>query len=145
MRSAINHAGIVLFAMWSVFAGGTVTAQELAAQCRMIVDGKEVWNSKCCVKAEVDPSVMIASLTAEGWQACLYRKRHPEQSSLPTSQQRCFGPWINIDQEGGGNSYSAYWSLGNACHGGNLFSAKRNGNVYQGDNFIFEWKPLQSR
>jgi hypothetical protein len=145
MRNAINLSRIALFAICNIFAVGSSVSQELVAQCRMIVDDQEVWNSKCCVKAVVDPSVMIASLTAEGWQACLYRKRHAEQSNLPTSQQKCFGPWINIDQEGGGNSYSAYWSLENACHGGNLFPAKRNGNIYQGDNFIFEWTPMQGR
>ena len=133
-------AGLAFVAACSNFLSSNSIAWEVAAHCRMVVDGQEVWNGKCCVEATADPYSMSPSLNAEGWQACLYRKKHPEQANLPTAMQKCFGPWINIYQDSGSSSYSAYWSLENACHCGPNVSAKRNGNIYQGDNFIFEWR-----
>lgn len=123
-------------------------ADEIVAECSLVVDGKEVWNGKCCVTPSVKPSDKLASLYAEGWQACLYRRRHPKNDGLPTYQRKCFGPWINIWQENDqasskGNNYSAYWSVEGACHGGEIFSARRSGNVYHGDKFIFEWHEVK--
>ncbi len=122
-------------------------ADDVVAKCSLIVDGAEVWNGKCCVSASASPQDMSASLYAEGWKACLYKKRHPENEKLPTYKQRCFGPWINISQEAEANAkgqnYSAYWSIEDACHGGENFPAKRNGNVYQGDKFKFEWREFE--
>ncbi|MGO9427472.1 hypothetical protein [Rhodoblastus sp.] len=122
-------------------------AYEVTAQCSLVVDGNDVWNGKCCVSADASPDSMTADLHAEGWQACLYKKRHPENESLPTYKQKCFGPWINIsrnsEKDAKGNDYSAYWSLEGACHGGENYSAKRSGNTYQGDKFIFEWHEVQ--
>jgi hypothetical protein len=122
-------------------------AHDVVAQCSLMIEGAEVWNGKCCVSADASPGSMTADLHAESWQACLYKKKHPENENLPTYKQKCIGPWINISQESEtdakGNNYSAYWSLEGACHGSENFSAKRNGNVYQGDKFIFEWHEAQ--
>jgi hypothetical protein len=77
----------------------------------------------------------------------LYRRRHPENENLPTYKQKCFGPWINIWEEDRpdpkGRRYSAYWSVEGACHGGENYPAKRAGNVYQGDKFLFEWHEIR--
>ncbi len=128
--------------IWPTLAG----AQETEAYCSLVVDGQEVWNSKCCVKAEALTFNMAAILTAKGWQACLYDRRHPTNNTLPTSQQKCYGPWINLTQlsdSSQNNDYDAYWNLEGGCHGGEMYTAKRTGNVYQGDKFIFEWRPVQ--
>jgi hypothetical protein len=122
-------------------------AEDVAAKCSLVVDGAEVWNGKCCVTASASPHDMTASLHAESWQACLYKRRHPENEALPTYKQKCFGPWINIwqdsEQNAKGNNYSAYWSIEGASHGGENYPAKRRGNVYQGDKFIFEWHEIR--
>ena len=67
--------------------------------------------------------------------------------ALPTYQQRCFGPWININEEkddaGTGKTLSAYWSIEDACHGGeNVAAVKTGDGTYRGDNFHFTWKPI---
>jgi hypothetical protein len=114
-------------------------AVEKVAHCRLVADGQEVWNGKCCVSFDLEPGETGASLHASGWQACLYDRKHPEQANLPGFQQTCYGPWINIWPEDG--AYLAYWSLDNACHAGfPPVSARRAGQVYQGDNFIFDWR-----
>lgn len=91
---------------------------------------------------------MTAELYAESWQACQYDKKHPENAHLPTAQQKCLGPWIRIfpddSPSAGKNDYSAYWSSSKgACHGGETYSVKRNGNVYQGDKMKFQWSENQ--
>ncbi len=114
-------------------------AVEKVAHCRLVTDGQEVWNSKCCVSFDLETGETAASLHASGWQACLYDRKHPEQANLPGFQQTCYGPWINIWSEDG--SYLTYWSLDNACHAGfPPVSARRAGQVYQGDNFKFDWR-----
>jgi hypothetical protein len=140
MRLLIMSLGLLL----SPFA--SAIASEVVAQCSLVVDGNEVWNGKCCVSADASPDDLNASLHAESWQACLYAKKHPENAKLPTYKQNCFGPWINIfkddEETSKGDNYSAYWSIEGACHGGGVYSAKKTGNVYQGDKFIFRWHEL---
>lgn len=113
--------------------------REVVAHCSLVVDGEKVWNGKCCVTASTEPP----ELHAESWQACLYGRKHPQNASLPTFKQTCLGPWIDIfeehDESAKGSNFSAYWSVKNACHGGMTFPARKAGNVYQGDTFVFEW------
>jgi len=125
-------------------------AESITAQCSLDVDGKNVWNDKCCVEttAQDDGSTgFLADLHAESWRGCAYEKKHPGNASLPTYQQRCFGPWININEEkddaGTGKTLSAYWSIEDACHGGeNVAAVKTGDGTYRGDNFHFTWKPI---
>ena len=121
--------------------------EETVGVCSLVIEGKEVWNGKCCVTASASPTDMLASLHAEGWRACLYSRKHPENERLPTYKQKCLGPWINISEEeqpdAKGRKFSAYWSVKGACHGGASYPAERTGNVYKGDNFIFEWRPAK--
>jgi hypothetical protein len=122
----------------------SAAASEVVGQCSLVVDGKEVWNGKCCVSADASPDNLDATLHAESWQACLYAKKHPENANLPTYKQKCIGPWINISKDdedaGKGDVYSAYWTIEDACHGGQAYPAKKTGNVYQGDKFTFRWR-----
>jgi hypothetical protein len=71
-------------------------AVEKVARCRLVTDGQEVWNSKCCLSFDFEPGETVASLHASGWHACQYDRKHPHQTNLPTYRQTCFGPWINI-------------------------------------------------
>jgi hypothetical protein len=122
-------------------------AEQRAATCLLIENGQTVWNGQCCVTASAEPETMTVSLQAESWRACQYQKRHPENETLPTYKQTCIGPWINISQESQpdekGYDFTAYWSLDNACHGGQPHGARRSGDLYKGDDFSFEWRPLQ--
>jgi hypothetical protein len=129
----------------------TAYAENTTAQCSLDVDGKNVWNGKCCVEtsARDDGSIgFLAELHAESWRGCVYEKKHPGlNASLPTYQQKCFGPWINISEEkddaGSGKTLSAYWSVEDACHGGkNVAAVKTEDGTYHGDNFVFTWKPI---
>jgi hypothetical protein len=121
-------------------------AQETVATCNLVVGGRPVWNGKCCVTASAEPSEMSAELHAESWKACQYGKKHPQNAELPTYKQTCIGPWINISRESApeekGKDFTAYWSLEDACHGGETHAAKKSGNLYRGDNFTFEWRPM---
>jgi hypothetical protein len=122
-------------------------AQETIATCILVVDGRQVWNGKCCITASAEPSEMTAELHAESWKACQYGKKHPQNARLPTYKQTCIGPWINISQETErdekGNDFTAYWSIEDACHGGATHWAKKSGNLYRSDSFTFEWRPIQ--
>jgi hypothetical protein len=134
----------ILAGGFTLWLPSLLQATETVAVCSLVVDGEEVWNGKCCVSETVDPMRKLPDVHAEGWQACLYARRHPENANLPTYQQKCLGPWINLWQEKDEspskvNNYSAYWSVRGGCHGGETFSARRTGNVYQGDKFIFGW------
>jgi hypothetical protein len=141
MRKLLMALGALLLAQ------SGATAEETVATCILVVDGRQVWNGKCCVTASAEPSEMTSELHAESWKACQYAKKHPQNAKLPTSEQTCIGPWINISQEPKpdekGNDFSAYWSVENACHGGQTRWAKKSGNLYKGDNFTFEWRPIQ--
>jgi hypothetical protein len=145
MKMLIAATGITLAACSFAYAENTT------AQCSLDVDGKNVWNGKCCVEtsARDDGSTgFLAELHAESWRGCVYEKKYPGlNASLPTYQQKCFGPWININEEkddaGTGKSLSAYWSVEDACHGGeNVAAVKTGDGIYHGDNFVFTWKPI---
>ena len=121
-------------------------AEEITAQCSLDVDGKNVWYGKCCIEtfANDDGSTgFLAGLHAESWRGCIYEKKHAGlNASLPTYQQKCFGPWINIGEEkvdtGTGKTLSANWSIEDACHGGDNVAPIKTGNgMYRGHNFRF--------
>jgi hypothetical protein len=146
MKRPEPHIGwlkVLLLLTMSLCIEASAHGDETSAHCSLVVDGKEVWNGRCCVTASASPHDMTASLHAEGWQACLYNKKHPENEKLPTFKQKCLGPWINIsvdsDAPAKTKTYSAYWSIEGACHGGSIHTATRSGNTYQGDDFKFEW------
>jgi hypothetical protein len=125
-------------------------AESVTAQCSLDIDGKSAWKGKCCVEttATDDGSTgFLVTVHAESWRGCVYEKQHPGlNASLPTYQQKCFGPWISIfeekDDAGTGKTLSAYWSIEDACHGGkNVVAIKTGEGTYHGDNFRFTWKP----
>jgi hypothetical protein len=97
MKMLIAATGMTLAACSFAYAENTT------AQCSLDVDGKNVWNGKCCVEtsAHDDGSTgFLAELHAESWRGCVDEKKHPGlNASLPTYQQKCFGPWININEE----------------------------------------------
>lgn len=127
-------------------------AENVTAQCSLDVDGRNVWNGKCCVETSAidDGSTgFLVTLYAGSWRGCVYNRKHPENESRPTSQTICFTPWISIYEEnfdtGTGKTLHAYWSLGKgSCHGEVLdVSAVKTGEgKYHGDNFRFTWKPI---
>jgi len=52
-------------------------AESITAQCSLDVDGKNVWNDKCCVEttAQDDGSTgFLAELHAESWRGCAYER-----------------------------------------------------------------------
>ena len=143
MRTIIAATGMLLTS-WSI-----ASAEVVPANCSLDVDGKNVWNDKCCVEtyANDDGSTgFLAALHAESWRGCVYAKQHPGNASLPTYKQKCFGPWINISEEkdidGKTKTLDANWSIEDSCHGGmNVPATKTGEGMFHGENFRFIWKP----
>jgi hypothetical protein len=92
---------------------------------------------------------------ARSARACAYERKHPGQDALPTSQRKCFGPWISISSALPGNDepsagpgseghdkLSAYWSLEDSCHAsmGGVGAFKTGKGAYQGAHFRFHWE-----
>jgi hypothetical protein len=129
-----------------LLSGLHAQAADAVGQCTLVVDGKQEWNGKCCVSTTAKSfSTPGADLHAEGWEECVYDKRHPEDANLPGYKQKCFGPWINLSlndeqTKPAPNAYGGYWSIEAACHGGMNFPAIRSGNTYKGDKFTFSWR-----
>jgi hypothetical protein len=120
-------------------------ATRAAENCSLEIGGKTLWNGKCCVDVSaLDLGKQFAvTVRATGWRACLYEKKHPEDASKPTVEQTCLGPWINIDQDTEGNTWSAYWSLKDYCHADAQDRAeaitKSDQGTFEGNNFRFSW------
>ena len=146
-NSGAPSSGALRAGRTTLLPDSLVRAKEIIANCSLVIDGQELWNGKCCVAAQTEPYDPTGSFHAESWQACLYRKNHPENEKLPTYKQKCFGPWLNVWESSAdtteSDSFFAYWSLEGACHGDGNHPAKRVGNSYQGDKFLFEWREIE--
>jgi hypothetical protein len=144
MRIAILAFAVLL----SSAAHAQAADPTAVGQCTLVVDGKQVWNGKCCLTTTAKSfSTPGADLHAEGWGECVYDRRHPENANEPGYMQKCFGPWINLSLDDdqakpASSAYSGYWSIEAACHGGMNFPAIREGNTYKGEKFTFTWREV---
>jgi hypothetical protein len=140
---------------------GQAHAESVSATCSLEVDGRKIWDGKCCVEqSAMDDGAggFIVDVEAQSLRACVYQKKHPEQTTLPTSQKKCFGPWIVVSQipsgmdtsseepavpgSEGREKLSVYWSIQDACHAEMtpVAAFKTGSGAYRGAHFRFHWE-----
>lgn len=144
-----------------ILASSYARAEGVSAKCTLEVDGRSIWDGKCCVEhSAIDDGAggFLVEIRAEGLRGCVYERKHPEQNTLPTSQRKCFGPWISIisvppsmdtsEEEPAGpgseghEKLSAYWNIEDACHAdmSPVGAFKTGSGAYRGAHFRFHWE-----
>lgn len=105
MASKLFCAATIILACSTAASGS-----ERITKCRLTVHEITAMNGSCFVKITNNGN----DIHVEALSAYRFHQAHKAQESLPLSEQKCRGPWINVFREGG--EVSAYW--GEGCHGG---------------------------
>lgn len=109
---------------------GLLASPALASTCNLVVNGKNLWHGTCYFKPDGS-----GGFSAKAHDYKCHAAGGPNKC---TDAQACAGPWVTIFKDTTNGTLSSYWSIEDACHGGDTVDdIIKTGSVFRGKGYMF--------